>query len=71
MTAQIWNDWKVGDRVRLRVWTPYAHPGTQGTVRSLYPRGERLEVQFDRVERTRLVPAADVERIVEPGLREG
>ena len=65
MTAATWNDWNVGDRVRLRHWEPFAPDGTIGTVVTVYPEVELLEVRFDGSQKTRWMLTIEVERVRE------
>ena len=57
------NRFEVGDRVRVRISTPFVHVGTLGTILRVYrPLANAYTIQFDQVSHHWVMQACDLER---------
>jgi hypothetical protein len=55
---------EVGDRIRVRISTPFVHVGTLGTIVQVYrPVADAYTIQFDQVSHHWVMQACDLERL--------
>jgi hypothetical protein len=55
---------EVGDRIRVRISTPFVHVGALGTILRVYRRvADAYTIQFDQVSHHWVMQACDLERL--------
>ena len=55
---------EVGDRIRVRISTPFVREGTLGTIVRVYrPVADAYTIQFDQVSHHWVMQACDLERL--------
>jgi hypothetical protein len=55
---------EVGDRVRVRISTPFVRAGTLGTIQQVYHRvADAYKVRFDQISHHWVMQACDLERL--------